>query len=573
MIHNGRPVSQGIAIGEVFKYTPFKPEIEEKYIESCDTEAYVNKYSNVLQAAKKELTAIIDSMSESNAEEAKIFQAHIDILFDQAMNEEIIDCIKCDLYSPEYAIKVIYARYIKLLSKAKDPLIRERVADLTDVYNRLIRIWFGVEDRNLSRIKKPVIVAAHDMLPSDTAVLKKENVLAILTEVGGSTSHTAILARNYGIPAVLGIPNLMDSIAEGEKVIVDAIQGNVHTEPSEEQLEQFKNDRNVFLVKQKEMKKYLPAEPVTEDGTHIDICLNIGSVDDNEFTIEKFTDGIGLFRTEFLYMSRPSLPTEEEQFETYKKAAMIYGERPVIIRTLDIGGDKQLDYLDLPKEDNPFLGLRALRFCFDQMPIFKTQLRACLRASAFGNIWIMFPMVGSLGDIRFARKIVEEVKAELTLEGIAFNPKIKIGIMVEIPSIAIMADIAASEVDFASIGTNDLCQYLTAVDRLNPNVAQYYQSFHPAMFRLIANVVKEFQSQGKVVSVCGEMGGDPLAAAILIGLGMRKLSMNASSVPSIKRLISQINIVKAERIARTVLELSTAAQVETFLKSELPDAK
>jgi len=571
MRYQGRSVSQGIAIGKVYKYIPFKPEIEEKFIDSCNVKENISKYKATREAAKVEIESIIASMSENDSENAKIFQAHIDILFDEAMNEEIIEDIQCELHSPEYAIKVIYARYIKLLSKAKDDLIRERAADLKDVYGRLIRNWFGVEDRNLSLLTKPVIVMAYDMFPSDTAVMKRENVLAILTEVGGYTSHSAILARNYGIPAILGIPDVMTDLVDGEKVIVDAIEGNVYNKPTEEQLEKYISERNVFLVKEKEIKKYLPTEPITADGIHIDVCLNIGSANDNEFIIEKFTDGVGLFRTEFLYMSRPSLPTEDEQFETYKKVTEIYGDRPVIIRTLDIGGDKQLDYLDLPKEDNPFLGLRALRLCFDMMPIFKTQLRACLRASAFGNLWIMFPMVGSLGDIRFAKKIVEEVKAELTLDGIVYNPKIKVGIMIEIPSIAIMADVAASEVDFASIGTNDLCQYLTAVDRLNPKVAQYYQSFHPAMFRLIGNVIKAFQNQGKVVSVCGEMGGDPLAAAMLIGLGMRKLSMNASSVPMIKRVISQINICKAERIARTVLELSTAAQVESFLKSELPD--
>ncbi len=401
--------------------------------------------------------------------------------------------------------------------------------------------------------------------------MNRENVLAILTEVGGYTSHSAILARNYGIPAILGIDNVMEKLSDGETVIVDAVAGEIFTEPSNEELEKYANERDIFLLKAEEIKKYLTIEPVTADGEHIDVCLNVGTANDDEFVIQKFTDGVGLFRTEFLYMSRSSLPTEDEQFESYKKVAEIYGERPVIIRTLDIGGDKQLDYLDLPKEENPFLGLRALRFCFDMMHIFKAQLRACLRASVFGNIWIMFPMVGSLGDIHFAKKIVEEVKAELTLKGIGFNPDIKVGIMIEIPSIAIMADVAAAEVDFASIGTNDLCQYLTAVDRLNPNVAKYYQSFHPAMFRLIGNVITAFKKQGKVISVCGEMGGDPLAAATLIGLGMKKLSMNASSVPRIKKLISQINIYKAERMARTILELSTAAQVENFLKSELPD--
>ncbi|WP_270395814.1 phosphoenolpyruvate--protein phosphotransferase [Mediterraneibacter massiliensis] len=326
--------------------------------------------------------------------------------------------------------------------------------------------------------------------------------------------------------------------------------------------------RDEYLKKKNDMKQYIGVEPVTADGTKIEVCLNIGSADKNELELEKYTDGVGLFRTEFLYMSKKKLPTEEEQFAVYKKVAEIFGERQVIIRTLDIGGDKKLDYLELPQEDNPFLGLRALRLCFEMKPIFKTQLRAILRAGYYGNIWIMFPMVGSIGDIRFAKEIVQEVRDELEEEKIPYGRHVKVGIMVEIPSIALMADIAASEVDFASIGTNDLCQYLMAVDRLNPSVAKYYQSFHPAMFRLIKQIVEAFTRQGKPVSVCGEMGGNPQAVALLAGLGIRKFSMNASSIASVKKMISQLNICKAQRMSRTVLELSTAVQVENYLNSE-----
>lgn len=329
--------------------------------------------------------------------------------------------------------------------------------------------------------------------------------------------------------------------------------------------------REEYLKKISDMRQYLPLVPETLDKTRIEVCLNIGSADKSELELESYTDGVGLFRTEFLYMSKKALPEEEEQFRVYKKIVTMYGERPVIIRTLDIGGDKKLDYLELPREDNPFLGLRALRLCFEMKPIFKTQLRALLRAAVYGNLWIMFPMVGSIGDIRFAKQIVEEVKEELREENISCRTDVKVGIMIEIPSIALMADIAASEVDFASIGTNDLCQYLMAVDRLNPSVAKYYQSFHPAMFRLIRQIVEEFGKQKKPVSVCGEMGGNPQAVALLAGLGVRKFSMNASSLASVKKMISQMDICKAERMARTVLELSTAVQVEEYIKSELPD--
>ncbi|MDR3552590.1 MAG: phosphoenolpyruvate--protein phosphotransferase, partial [Clostridia bacterium] len=453
--------------------------------------------------------------------------------------------------------------------KAKDPLIRERADDLSDVRTRLLRLWFGVGQKgSLAALDRPVIVAAHDLMPSDTATMARDKVLAIITESGGETSHSAILARSYGIPAILGVEGILSVVHDGETVIADAIAGEVITQPAAQELAKYEKKRTQYLIRAAEIKTYLSAKPVTLDGTHIDIELNIGSAQPRELAGTEFTDGVGLFRTEFLYMGCTALPDEEDQFIAYKAVLQACGKKPVIIRTLDAGGDKQPECLRLLKEDNPFLGLRALRLCFDMMPVFKTQLRALLRASVYGNLWIMFPMVGSLGDIRFAKKIIGEVKMELAAQSIDYDPDIKIGIMVEIPSIAVMADIAAEEVDFASIGTNDLCQYLTAVDRLNPKVAKYYQSYHPAMFRLIGSVTEAFKKQGKPVSVCGEMGGDPIAASILIGLGIRKLSMNLSSVASVKKLITGLNIQKSERMAKTVLGLSTAAQVESFLNSE-----
>ncbi len=569
MIYEGTAVSDGVAVGSVFHYKPSQIEIQEKLIALDQVDENIARYQEILKAAEKELLNLIEKM-EAEEEQKKIFQAHIDIVGDDEMNQEIEDEIRENLYSPEYAVKVVYDRYIHIISQAKDALIRERAADLKDVCRRIIRLWLGVEDNSLSALTGDVIVVAHDLLPSDTAGMKREHVLAIVTEIGGYTSHMAILARNYGIPAVLGVPGIMEKTKDGERVAVDAKTGKIVTNLTADQEKQYQAMREEYIKTVSDLKQYLPIDAVTMDGTKIDVCLNIGSADNSELEAEQYTDGVGLFRTEFLYMSKSQLPTEEEQFEVYKKVAMVYKERPVIIRTLDIGGDKKLDYLELPQEDNPFLGLRALRLCFEMKPIFKTQLRAILRAGRFGNIWIMFPMVGSIGDIRFAKQIVEETKRELEEEGVPYGHDVKVGIMVEIPSIALMADVAASEVDFASIGTNDLCQYLTAVDRLNPSVAKYYQSFHPAMFRLIRLIVEEFTKQGKPVSVCGEMGGNPEAAALMIGLGIRKLSMNASSLAAVKKMISQINLHKAQRMARTVLELSTAVQVENYLKSELP---
>ncbi len=570
MIYEGTAVSDGAATGRVFQYEPYQPEIRHDTITKAQTKSCLEKYKDVLIQAEEELKRLIES-SELEEEEKKIFQAHIDIVQDEEMRREIEEEITDNLLSPEWAIQEVYERYIKIISKAKDALIRERAADLKDVCQRLIRLWNGGHENPLSSLAGDVIVVARDLLPSDTAAMKTEYVKAIVTEVGGYTSHMAILARNYGIPAVLGVADILKNTENGQKIAVDAKDGKVITNLTVDQEKQYQVMREEYLRKISDMRQYLPLVPETLDKTRIDVCLNIGSADKSELELEQYTDGVGLFRTEFLYMSKKALPEEEEQFQVYKKVVTMYGERPVIIRTLDIGGDKKLDYLELPKEDNPFLGLRALRLCFEMKPIFKTQLRALLRAAVYGNLMIMFPMVGSIGDIRFAKQIVEEVKEELKQENIPCRTDVKAGIMIEIPSIALMADIAASEVDFASIGTNDLCQYLMAVDRLNPSVAKYYQSFHPAMFRLIRQIVEAFKKQKKPVSVCGEMGGNPQAAALLAGLGVRKFSMNASSLASVKKMISQMDICKAERMARTVLELSTAVQVEEYIKSELPD--
>ena len=450
MIYEGTAVSEGAAIGSVFQYKPGGLKVEETFINKEKIEENICAYQDVLKKAEEELQALTQDM-DLDEEQKKIFQAHIDIVRDEEMGQEIEDEIRENLLSPECAVKTVYERYIEIISKAKDALIRERAADLKDVSLRIIRLLLGVKDNSLASLPGDVIVVAHDLLPSDTAAMKKEHVLAIVTEVGGYTSHMAILARNYGIPAVLGVPDILVNTENGQKIAVDAHAGKVLTNLTQDQEKQYQVMRDVHLRKMSDMKQYLAVNPVTVDGTKIDVCLNIGSADKSELELEQYTDGVGLFRTEFLYMSKQKLPTEEEQFQVYKKIAEVYNERPVVIRTLDIGGDKKLDYLELPQEDNPFLGLRALRLCFEMKPIFKTQLRAILRAGYYGNIWIMFPMVGSIGDIRFAKEIIREVRSELEEEKVPYGRDVKVGIMVEIPSIALMADIAASR--------SRLCKY------------------------------------------------------------------------------------------------------------------
>ena len=569
MQYKGNPVSPGIAMGEVFLYSPSAPEISEKTIPPNEsaTAAAMEQYSNLLEKARTELTAIRDElMLNDEVDKAKIFEAQIDILFDTAMNAEIKKLIANSLLSPGWAIEKTYSKYIRILSRGKDERIRERANDLQDIKARLHRIWFGAAVQSLKSLEKEIILVAHNLFPSDTASLDRSKVLAIITEVGGSTSHSAIIARSYGIPAILGIPNIMAQLRNGEPVIVDALEGALYTSPDDLAYKQYRDKREEYMIKAREISKYLSVEPVTKDGVRIEVSLNIESAAPDELSGSLYTDGVGLFRTEFLYMNSLILPTEEEQFLAYRKVALEFGERPVVLRTLDVGGDKQLGSLQLPKEENPFLGLRALRLCFEELPLFKTQIRAVLRAACYGNLWLMLPMVASLDDIRAAKAVIDDVKNCLAQEGIEFKADVPVGIMIEIPSIAMVADIAVNEVDFASIGTNDLCQYLTAVDRMNPAVSKYYQCYHPAMFRMIKQVVSVFNGAGKPVSVCGEMGGDPPAVAALIGLGIRKLSMGISSVPGVKKLITGLTLPQAIALAEQSIAKATASEVESCLR-------
>jgi phosphotransferase system enzyme I (PtsI) len=568
--YKGNAVSEGIAIGKVYLYQPYVPEVTEGEIPEAEAPEAIARYEAMLEGAKKELEAVCQGLEAAgNEDKAKIFTAHQDILFDVAMDEEIRDKISYDLLAPEWAVHKVYEKFMKMLGKAKDPLIRERVADLRDVKNRLLRVAAGVPEKNLAALTEPVVVVAHDLLPSDTATLDRKNVLAIVTEVGGATSHSAIIARSYEIPALLGVAGILEKLSHGQEVAVDALEGAVIAEPTPEQKAEFATRREAFLARRAQEKEFLGVEPRMADGSLVPVHLNVGSASSQELAAEKYTSGVGLFRTEFIYMGREQLPTEEEQYEIYKKVLTAFGDRPVTLRTLDIGGDKKLPCMELPKEENPFLGNRALRLCFSMPEVFLTQLRAALRASVHGNLWIMFPMVGSLEDIRRAKGYLEQAKAQLEERGLPYSPAVKVGIMVEIPSIALVADLAAKEVDFASIGTNDLTQYSIAVDRMNPALGEYYQNYHPALFRLIGYVVKSFTQEGKPVSVCGEMGGDPLAAAVLVGLGMSKLSMGAASVARIKKLLSGLTMEKARTLAAKVCTLPTNSQVEEYLKAEL----
>ena len=566
MRYTGTAVSAGVVIGKVYLYERFVSDVSKCPMGTPAEEAA--HYLAARDAAQGELETLCQHFTElGDNEKASIFSAHLEILSDETMDEEIQAGISGGESSGPWVIRSVYEQYASMFEQLADPIIRERAVDLRDVCARLLRCWEGLPEQNLSALPEPVIIITHDLVPSDTATLDRNNVLGIVTEIGGSTSHSAIIARSYEIPAVLGVSGIVSQLEDRQEVILDAVDGAILTGFDEEVRSAYEAKRREILRRQAHTKLYIDREPITPDGVRIAVELNIASAEPQNLEYAKYTDGVGLFRSEFLYMGRSALPTEEEQFQAYRKVLMTYGSRPVILRTLDI--DKPLDCLGVPKEDNPFLGNRALRLCFQHPDMFRTQLRASLRASVYGNLWLMFPMVASMDDIRRAKSCLESAKAELTAEGIPFSPDLKVGIMVEIPAIAFLADQAAREVDFASIGTNDLTQYLTAVDRGNPEVRAYYQTYHPSLFRLIGYVVRSFAAQGKPVGVCGEMGGDPLAAAVLIGLGMRQLSMGAASVASIKQMILSTSCETAKALAETVCGLSTADEVRKYLKEHI----
>lgn len=571
MKYQGNPVSKGIAVGEVFLYRPFSPDATEALICEDDADGEFVRYEAAKTSAGTEIEKLIANLSEQDPDKAKIFQAHLDILNDVAVHGDIKKAVHKDHACADWAVYKVYNRYIDMLLKVKDELVRERAADMQDVRNRLLRNLKGLPEVNLTDLGRPVIVAAEDLFPSDTASLDRNNVLGIVTEVGGATSHTAIIARGYGLPALLGVKDAMNLLRDGETVIVDAVSGALVTSPTPEELAEARAQAEDYRRKAKETALYLDKEPVMTDGGRIQVKLNIGGCGQEELAGAGYSDGVGLFRTEFVYMNGQDLPSEDEQYKIYRKVLMEFGEKPVILRTLDIGGDKQCACLNLPCEENPFLGKRALRLCFDLPEVFHTQLRAALRAGAHGNLWIMFPMVAGLDDWCRAKAMLDAAAAELAAEGLDYAADCKVGIMIEIPSVALMADVVAQEVDFASIGTNDLCQYALAVDRTNQTVCEYYQMYHPGLLRLIRLTASAFKAAGKPLSVCGEMGGDPLALPLLIGFGINEVSMGLSAVAQSKKIIRTLSRAKAGELAARACALDTAAEVENYLRNEMAE--
>ena len=566
MVLKGKSVSRGVAIGNVMRYTPFCPKINEEKIPEGLAAAAVTSYEAAGNKAETELKELEKRLLTHSPGQAKIMGAHMDILNDPAMDEEIKELIERKLFSPDAAAAQVYDCYAGILSASGNELMRERAADLLDVKIRLLRCWAGVPECNLSALERPAIIVADDLFPSETAGIDRENVLGIITQTGGSTSHTAIIAKSYEIPAVLGVSGALEQLEDGETVILDAEEGLIHTSPTEEQLREFAQKAERVPAGLREEKLYLNSEPVTVDGVRVEIRLNVAAASDQELSKAVYFDGCGLFRTEFLYLDREHCPTEDEQYEVYSKVLRAFGDKPVILRTMDIGGDKQLPGLELPKEQNPFLGVRGLRLSLKQEELFRTQVRAVLRASIHGKLKVMFPMVGALDELRRAKKIFREEEEALDARGIQWDKSIQIGIMVEVPSIALIADFAAEEADFVSVGTNDLTQYLCAADRMNPEVGGYYQEYHPAVFRILGHLANTFNAAGKEISICGELGGDSLALPALIGLGIRQFSMGAASLGAAKRTVRHLKMEDSQKLAKMVLRQKTHQDTELLLK-------
>ncbi len=535
----GIGASQGISIGKAFLYVTegLKIDINEK--DSVPIEEKKRIFERAVREAKSEIEKLYEKTKENAKKEAEIFQAHILFLDDPAITEKINELMEQG-FSVQASIEKAFEENAVQLEQMKNPYFKARAKDIRDVAERLIRIILHKQKPSLSALPYPAIVVAKDLMPSDTASLDKENVLGFVTETGGATSHTAILAEALEIPAVVGVKEITEKVKERDIIVLDGNEGVVIIRPDEETLEYYRKKKEKLQLETEELEKTKFLNAVTKEGRRIEVSANIGKVEDADIALREGAEGVGLFRTEFLFLDRQSPPTEDEQFQAYKTVLEKFKGKPVIIRTLDIGGDKQIPYLNLDKELNPFLGVRAIRLCLKRTDLFKTQLRAILRASIYGKAKIMYPMIAVKEEIEEANKILNEAKTELSERGISFDKDIEVGIMVEIPSAALNAEELADYVDFFSIGTNDLTQYTFAADRTNQNLNYLYKPLHPAMLKLIKAIIDASHKKGKWTGMCGELAGDPNAIEILVKMGIDELSMSPKKIPQAKKIIRLI---------------------------------
>ncbi|MBC2107337.1 phosphoenolpyruvate--protein phosphotransferase [Listeria innocua] len=556
----GIAASDGIAIAKA--YLLVEPDLSYEKTEVTDVESEVKRFESALEVSRTELSTIREKAAKDLGEDkAQIFDAHLLVLNDPELTGPIEESIKNDKTNAETALQETTDMFIGMFESMDNEYMRERAADIKDVRKRVLSHLLGVTIPNPALIDEEVVVVAADLTPSDTAQLNRKFVKGFVTDIGGRTSHSAIMARSLEIPAVVGTKEVTASVAKNDIVIIDGLEGNVIIHPTEEQIAHYEKIKSDFALQQAEWEKLKNEKTVSKDGVHVELAANIGTPNDLEGVISNGGEAVGLYRTEFLYMGRDNFPTEEEQFEAYKAVVSGMDGKSVVVRTLDIGGDKTLPYLELPEEMNPFLGFRAIRLCFANEELFRTQLRALLRASVYGNLKIMFPMIATVNEFRQARDILLDEKAKLKAAGTEVSDSIELGIMIEIPAAAVLADQFAKEVDFFSIGTNDLIQYTMAADRMNERVSYLYQPYNPSILRLVKMVIDASHKEGKWTGMCGEMAGDQTAVPLLLGLGLDEFSMSASSILKSRSLIKRLDQSEMVKLAEEALNKSTAEEV------------
>ena len=561
----GIAASQGISFAKAYVFV--EPDLTVKEVKIEDVAAEIKRFEDAIEASKKELTIIKENaLASLGADKAAVFEAHLLILDDPEFMGTVKTDIESKVINAEYAFKETSDMFISMFEAMDNEYMKERAADIRDVSKRILAHLLGVDLPNPSLIDEEVIVIAEDLTPSDTAQLNKKYVKGFVTNIGGRTSHSAIMARSLEIPAVVGTSSITEDVKNGDILILDGLDGVVLVNPDEATTAEYKEKYAKFEAQKAEWAKLVTEKSVTKDGHEVILAANIGTPADLEGVKNNGGEAVGLYRTEFLYMGRDQLPTEDEQFEAYKAVLEGMGDKPVVVRTLDIGGDKELPYLDLPKEMNPFLGFRAIRLCLEEKDLFRTQLRALLRASVYGKLCVMFPMIATVQEFRAAKALFLEEKEKLVAEGVAVSNDIELGIMVEIPSTAVIADIFAKEVDFFSIGTNDLIQYTMAADRMSEKVSYLYQPYNPTILRLVKNVIEASHKEGKWTGMCGEMAGDSLAIPLLLGMGLDEFSMSATSILQARSQIKNLTLAEMKELVEKAVMCATTEEVLALIE-------
>ena len=563
----GTNVSSGIGIGNAVIVEEKELVIRREAV--ADAAAEVERFKGALDTTLKKTEELAaDLATRVGEKEAEIMQGHMMLLMDPMLTGEIETAITGESICAEYAIEQVCTTYADMFASMDDELMQQRATDMRDIKERMQRELLGLESVDIAALPAGTILVAKDLTPSMTAGIRPENVAGIVTELGGKTSHSAILARALEIPAVVAVPDLMSQVENGHVIVLDGSEGIVYVDPDQAVVDEFSAKREKFLKEKKELEQYIGKPTVTKDGVHIELVANIGKPQDLEKVLQYDGEGVGLFRTEFLFMDRTAMPTEEEQFEAYKAVAEGLKGKPVIIRTLDIGGDKEIPYMGLTRDENPFLGYRAIRFCLDRKDdVYRPQLRALLRASAYGNIKIMVPMVTCIEELREAKALIEEIKKELDEKNIPYKKDIEVGIMVETAAASLMADVFAKEAAFFSIGTNDLTQYTMSVDRGNDKVSYLYSTFNPAVLRSIKRIITCGREAGIMVGMCGEAASDPLMIPLLLAFGLNEFSMSASAILYSRKLITGYSVEELQAVADKAMSFATAAEVEAYMKA------